>query len=275
MLDSRGPVSADCADRLPALAEVRMFGMTNGHFAVAAGRASATIALFAFLFSSHVVAEPTIAPIEARLASADSSKGKTLFLQCAVCHVSKAGAVTTIGPNLWNVVGRRIAVAPRFDYSDSLKQIGGDWDFEQLNVYLFDPKLVAPEGSMPFTGIKSANERAHLIAYLVTLSDEPVALPDVADSEADHLVGETGFAGDTSDDSAKWQGLPPGPGREDVFYRCKACHSLMIVKQQGLSRDAWDESLEWMVEEQGMSPFEDENTRNQILDYLSVHFGLN
>ena len=49
----------------------------------------------------------------------------------------------------------------------------------------------------------------------------------------------------------------------------------MIVKQQGLSRDAWDESLEWMVEEQGMSPIEDESTRNRILEYLSANFGLN
>jgi cytochrome c len=47
----------------------------------------------------------------------------------------------------------------------------------------------------------------------------------------------------------------------------------MIVKQQGLSRSAWDESLTWMVEEQGMTPIEDTATRNRLLDYLSTHFG--
>ena len=47
----------------------------------------------------------------------------------------------------------------------------------------------------------------------------------------------------------------------------------MIVKQQGLSREAWEESLEWMVDEQGMSPIEDEATRDKVLDYLSAHFG--
>lgn len=50
-------------------------------------------------------------------------------------------------------------------------------------------------------------------------------------------------------DEEDWQGLPPGSGREQVFYLCQACHSLAIVKQQGLSRDAWDESLTWMVKE--------------------------
>ena len=246
--------------------------LDNCHHAVAVWRTLATIVLPAFLLCNPVLAEPTITPIDARLAIADPVKGKTLFLQCAVCHVSKPGAETTIGPNLWNIVGRRIALEPGFAYSDSLTQVGGDWNFERLNVYLFDPKLIAPEGRMPFPGIKSVGERAHLIAYLTTLSDDPVALPDVPGSDADRIVDANVVAGD---DSTKWQGLPPGPGREDVFYRCRACHSLMIVKQQGLSRDAWDESLEWMVEEQGMSPIEDESTRNRILEYLSAHFGLN
>ena len=58
-----------------------------------------------------------------------------------------------------------------------------------------------------------------------------------------------------------------------VYKKCAACHSLMIVKQQGLSRADWDESLEWMVEEQGMTPIEDEATRERVLDYLTNHFG--
>ena len=251
-----------------------MPGLGNRHRAPAASRTSAVIVLLVFLLSSPVLAESTIAPIDARLATADPVKGKTLFLQCAVCHVSKPGAKTTIGPNLWNVVGRRIALEPGFAYSDSLKQVRGDWNFERLNVYLFDPKLIAPEGSMPFPGIKSVDERAHLIAYLGRLSDDPVALPEAPGSD-ERSIEPSGVAGDSDDDSAKWQGLPPGPGREDVFYRCNACHSLMIVKQQGLTRAAWDESLGWMVEEQGMSPIEDESTRNRILEYLSANFGLN
>jgi cytochrome c len=67
--------------------------------------------------------------------------------------------------------------------------------------------------------------------------------------------------------------LPPGPGRDEVYYTCNVCHSLMLVKQQGMSRDRWDETLEWMVEEQGMTDIEDIATRNLILDYLATHFG--
>ena len=69
-----------------------------------------------------------------------------------------------------------------------------------------------------------------------------------------------------------WAGLPSGPGREEGFYLCQACHSLAIVKQQGLSREDWDETLIWMVEEQGM-PELDESEETLLLDYLAEHFG--
>ena len=72
-------------------------------------------------------------------------------------------------------------------------------------------------------------------------------------------------------DEEDWQGLPVGPGREEVFYVCQACHSLAIVKQQGLDRDTWDEILVWMVEEQAMDPLDPEE-RKIILDYLGTYF---
>ena len=73
-------------------------------------------------------------------------------------------------------------------------------------------------------------------------------------------------------DEEHWQGLPAGLGREEVFYACQACHSLAIVKQQGLDRETWDEALVWMVEEQEMEPLDPED-RKLVLDYLDTHFG--
>ena len=66
----------------------------------------------------------------------------------------------------------------------------------------------------------------------------------------------------------EFEGLPPGPGQEETFYACAACHSIRLVTQQGLSRERWDETLEWMVEEQEMDPLEPEE-RALVLDYLS------
>lgn len=85
------------------------------------------------------------------------------------------------------------------------------------------------------------------------------------------LVGWGGLA--LADEAEDYGGLPPGEGREAVFYTCQACHSLAIVKQQGLSRKSWNETLEWMVEEQGMPELEPEE-QEQILDYLSSVYGI-
>jgi len=73
-------------------------------------------------------------------------------------------------------------------------------------------------------------------------------------------------------EAEEFGGLPKGPGREEVFYSCNACHSLAIVKQQGLNRDSWDESLAWMVKEREMDPLEPE-VRKLVLDYLTTHYG--
>ena len=45
----------------------------------------------------------------------------------------------------------------------------------------------------------------------------------------------------------------------------------MIVAQQGLTRDAWEELFEWMVDEQGMDEIE-EPELTEILDYLAAHY---
>ena len=66
-----------------------------------------------------------------------------------------------------------------------------------------------------------------------------------------------------------FDGLPVGPGQEEVYYVCNACHSLALVKQQGLNRARWDKTLKWMVEEQGMPELEPAD-RALILDYLSA-----
>ncbi len=64
---------------------------------------------------------------------------------------------------------------------------------------------------------------------------------------------------------------PDAPHRDDAFYFCTACHSFRIVAQQGMSRDRWDESLDWMVERHRMPEVKGEE-RRKILDYLAAAF---
>ena len=86
------------------------------------------------------------------------------------------------------------------------------------------------------------------------------------------LLSAAGGAGAARADALE-PGWPEGPGSEEAFYLCAACHSLAIVKQQGLDRASWDELLVWMVEEQGMEEPEPEE-RVLILDFLTKNFGV-
>jgi cytochrome c len=54
---------------------------------------------------------------------------------------------------------------------------------------------------------------------------------------------------------------------------CSACHSLHLVTQQGLSKQRWDETLDWMVEEQGMDELNPDD-REAVLVYLSTYYGM-
>lgn len=68
-----------------------------------------------------------------------------------------------------------------------------------------------------------------------------------------------------------FEGLPDGPGAEQTYYQCVACHSTQIIIQQRITDLRWDELWKWMVEEQGMVEPEPE-TKQIILTYLKQNF---
>jgi cytochrome c len=63
----------------------------------------------------------------------------------------------------------------------------------------------------------------------------------------------------------------PAPGAQVTHDYCTACHSEMIIIQQGQTRENWEEILVWMVEEMGMAELP-EDVRARILDYLGTHY---
>jgi cytochrome c len=89
-----------------------------------------------------------------------------------------------IGPDLYNVVGRKIASVSGFNYSSALKSKNGTWDFNALNAWLTKPSSYAPGTAMTFAGLSNDKQRADVIAYLDTLSSNPVPLPKPQDGSA-------------------------------------------------------------------------------------------
>ncbi|HZP99831.1 MAG TPA: cytochrome c family protein [Reyranella sp.] len=104
------------------------------------------------------------------LAQDDGAKaGEASFKrQCIGCHAVEAGK-NKVGPSVFGVVGRKAATAEGFSYSTALKDKGVTWTDDTLDKYLNDPKGFAPGNKMAFAGVKKADERKQIIAYLKTL----------------------------------------------------------------------------------------------------------
>lgn len=121
-------------------------------------------------------------PIEQLLAKADISHGQSSAKKCAACHTFDKGGHPLVGPNLWGVVGRPKASEPGFKYSAALKAKGGNWTVDDLNQFISNPRGYIPGTAMTFAGIPRESERADVIVYLNSLSDNPAPLPKAAEA---------------------------------------------------------------------------------------------
>lgn len=117
---------------------------------------------------------------EKLLASASVERGGKTAKQCELCHNLGKGQGSKIGPDLYGVVGRKVASEPGFNYSAPLKAKGSTWTFDALNVWLTNPRADVPGTLMTFAGIDSEKQRADVIAYLNSNSDKPLPLPKAA-----------------------------------------------------------------------------------------------
>jgi cytochrome c len=117
-------------------------------------------------------------PIEVYLAKADPAKGQQIFNKCMACHNADKGGANQMGPNLWGVIGLPIAEDRNgYAFSDALKTVGGNWDWDKLNKWLTSPRAFAPGTKMTFAGLGDPQERADVIAFLNQHSDSPQPLP--------------------------------------------------------------------------------------------------
>ncbi len=130
-----------------------------------------------------------VIPFTQLLASADASKGAKVFKKCASCHTLPEGGNNGTGPNLFGIVGRGVASSSDFSYSQGMATLGGTWTFDRLNEFLTKPKAFLPDTKMGFAGIKKAQKRADLVAFL---NQNGSNLPVPAANEAVAPVVEAG-----------------------------------------------------------------------------------
>ena len=106
------------------------------------------------------------------LASVDA--GLKLSKKCTACHSLKSGGANGVGPTLWNIVNAPKANIDGYSYSKALSSMGGNWTIQDLNLWLKSPKKYAPGNKMSFAGLRKTKDRANMIAFLNSISDEPI-----------------------------------------------------------------------------------------------------
>ena len=251
-----------------------MPGRSPTFAAALSGTLSGTLAALVVAGAATAAGE---ASLRERLAAASPEHGQAVFRVCSACHSVDEGAPHTIGPNLWGIVGRPVAAAEGFArYTPAMTAYGGAWSAERLDRYLRQPVAEVEGTAMIFPGVSNDVDRADLIAWLALNSPDPV---DFA-SEHGASAGVTGAAGAQGARSPVPRPVRPadlgvlvaGEGAEETHAYCTACHSERIVAQQGLTRADWEELLEQMVEENGMTPIEEPDLE-RVLSYLATRYG--
>jgi len=115
--------------------------------------------------------------ISALMALGDITHGEKVFKKCSACHSIEAGGGNKIGPALYNVVGRKIAVVEDYKYSKALVEYKKNWSFEELNGFLIKPQKWIKGTKMAYAGLRKEKDRASVILYLNKYSDNPLPLP--------------------------------------------------------------------------------------------------
>jgi cytochrome c len=125
-------------------------------------------------------AEEAIPDFGTELPKADAANGQKIAARCEQCHDLSKGGPNKIGPNLWGIVGRPRASHPGFSYSGAMMASHDSWTFAELFKFWKAPAAMVPGTKMSFAGLRSAQDRLDLLAYLRTQSDSPVPIPPPA-----------------------------------------------------------------------------------------------
>lgn len=111
----------------------------------------------------------------------DPEKGAKVFKKCSGCHQVGTGAVDKVGPHLNGIFGSLAAEHQGYRYSKSMTRAGDDgliWTAETLDAYLENPRALVSKTRMSFRGLKDEKDRADVLAYLRTFSDNPSDIPE-------------------------------------------------------------------------------------------------
>jgi len=115
------------------------------------------------------------APVHAAdIPEGDPVKGEKKYRACVACHMVGEDAKHRVGPQLNNLIGRTAGSLEDYKYSKAMAKMGEEglvWTEEILFEYLEKPRTYVKGTKMSYAGLRKAEDRANVIAYLKQFSE--------------------------------------------------------------------------------------------------------
>ncbi len=118
---------------------------------------------------ADISSETEIADLDSLFQNTSIERGIKIARQCNACHDFSNNLKIKVGPPLWGVVGRKVAIISDFKYSEALTNYNKSWTRKELYNFLNDPKNYIQGTKMIYKGLPKKNDRVNLISYLESL----------------------------------------------------------------------------------------------------------
>lgn len=100
----------------------------------------------------------------------DVKSGEAVFRQrCQMCHSQKKGGPNRLGPDLFDIMGKKAGEKAGFRYSRPLQNSKIVWNDANMKKWLNQPAAMVPGNRMSFAGLRNPKQVDDLIAYLHSL----------------------------------------------------------------------------------------------------------
>jgi cytochrome c len=181
----------------------------------------------------------------ASAAEGNPARGQRLFGACAACHSLQPDSNMT-GPSLANVWNRKAGSLPSFNrYSDALKSANIVWNDKTLDEWIKDPQNIVPGNQMTFAGIKDAQPRADLLAFL----KEGTQRGGSQAAQGGGMGGMSGMMGGGNVPNLKK--IDPAESVKAITY-CKDTYT--VTTANGQTRKFWERNLRLKTDASGDGP---------------------
>lgn len=173
----------------------------------------------------------------ARAELGDAARGEQVFRACAACHSLEPGRNMT-GPSLSGLWNRKAGSLPGFmRYSPALKSAEIFWNDKTLDGWIDDPAHLIPGNAMTFAGIKDAQQRADLLAFLKDATQA---------GRAPRSAGQGGMMGMMGGNAVPNLKVLDAKDRVQSITHCG--DSYKVTTGDGKTRDIWERNLRFKTD---------------------------